>query len=114
MNSLFAQLRNPALPEIIGGAPGANAGGTALGLLISNLVGGLLVAGFLLALVFLLTGGISWITSGGDKAALEKARNQITHAVIGIIIVAAAWAMATLAGGFLGLDIQHLTLPPIK
>ena len=51
-----------------------------IGQLISALVGLLLIISALLAFFFLILGGIQWITSGGDKAGMEAARNKITHA----------------------------------
>jgi len=67
-----------------------------LGQLISALVGTLLIIAALLAFFFLILGGIQWITSGGDKAGMEAARNKITHAIVGLIIVGAAWAIMIL------------------
>jgi hypothetical protein len=113
---LLAQLHNPVLPALIGGSKsGASveAGGTALGRLISSLVGALFIAGFLLAFFFVIQGGLQWITAGGDKTKLETARDQITSAMIGIIIVGAAYALTTIVGQFFGLDLSKLTFPSI-
>lgn len=111
MDRVLAQLHNPVIPSTIGsGGPG----GSALGKIISGLVGALFVAGFLLAFVFLLTGAISWIASGGDKAKLEKARDQIINALVGLVIVGAGWALGTLVASFFGLSLTSLTLPVIK
>lgn len=66
------------------------------------------------ALVFffiLVIGGIKWIVSGGDKAQTEGARNQITAALVGLVIVFAAWAILKLIQTFFGIDILQLTLP---
>lgn len=115
--AFLAQIRNPALPAAIGGAAGADAykqGGTALGLLISNVVGGLFIAGFLLSFVFFIMGGFTWITAGGDKTKLEKARDELTNAIIGLIVVAAAFALSSLVANFFGLQFTSLTLPAIQ
>ena len=76
-----------------------------LGQLISALVGTLLIVSALLAFFYLILGGIQWITSGGDKAGMEAARNKITHAIVGLIIVGAAWAIMILVQNFLGVTI---------
>ena len=76
-----------------------------IGALISALVGALLILAALLAFLYLVLGGISWITSGGDKASMETARNKITHAIVGLIIVGAAWAIMVLVQSFLGVTI---------
>lgn len=39
------------------------------------------------ALVYLLLGAFSWITSGGDKDKVEKARDKIQAALIGVILI---------------------------
>jgi len=81
-----------------------------VGMLISSLVGVLLIIAALLAFFFLILGGIQWITSGGDKAGMEAARNKITHAIVGLIIVGAAWAIMILIQNFLGVTIIGGTL----
>lgn len=81
-----------------------------VGVLISALVGTLLILAALLAFFFLILGGIQWITSGGDKAGMEAARNKITHAIVGLIIVGAAWAIMLLVQNFLGVSIIGGTL----
>lgn len=78
---------------------------TNVGQLISALVGTLLIISALLAFFFLILGGIQWITSGGDKAGMEAARNKITHAIVGLIIVGAAWAIMLLVQNFLGINV---------
>jgi hypothetical protein len=109
---ILAQIRNPVLPAGLGG-PGSdvNQGGSNLGKLISNLIGALFIAGFLLAFMLLIIGGIQWITAGGDKQALEKARTGITNAIMGLVIVAATYALMTLVGRFFGIEITNLTIP---
>ncbi len=76
-----------------------------IGSLISAAVGVLLILSALLAFFYLILGGIQWITSGGDKAAMEAARNKITHAIVGLIVVGAAWAIMMLVQNFLGVSI---------
>jgi hypothetical protein len=78
---------------------------TDIGQLISALVGTVLIVAALLAFLYLILGGIKWITSGGDKAGMEEARNKITHAIVGLIIVGAAWSIMTLVQNFLGVQI---------
>src|SRR3989344_3087423 len=76
-----------------------------IGKLIQAAVGTLLILAALLAFFYLILGGIQWITSGGDKTGMEAARNKITHAIVGLIIVGAAWAIMILVQNFLGITI---------
>lgn len=113
--SLLAQLRNPVLPPSIGGAKGATekTGGAALGSIIGGIVGMLFIAGFLLAFLTLLLGALNWITAGGDKTKLESARNQITNAIVGVIIVGAAYAITSLLANFFGFKLESLPIPTV-
>lgn len=44
-----------------------------------------------LSFVFLLLGGISWITAGGNKEGLEKAQKRVTYSIVGLIITLLAF-----------------------
>ena len=69
----------------------------------------------LAAFAYLIWGGIQWITSGGDKSQYEAARNRITYALVGLAIVAAAWAIFKLAVTFLGFgDITKINVPSVN
>lgn len=111
-SKLLTQLRNPVLPAPLGGTTVAE-GGTALGGLIGALVGGMFIFGFILALFFIMTGAFHWITSGGDKTNLEQARNKIIHSIVGLMVLAAAWAIMVLLGQFFGIDFPEIKIPSI-
>jgi len=71
--------------------------------LVSNLINLILIIAFVVFLFLLLTGGVQWITSGGDKESIAKARGKITSALVGVIIVLSAWAILNLVKYFFGL-----------
>ncbi len=75
---------------------------TNFGGLLNGALSFVLIIGALLVLFYLILGGIEWITSGGDKGKTEGARNKITAAIIGLIVLAASWAILTLVLNFLG------------
>lgn len=75
---------------------------TDFGKLINGVLSFVMVVAALLVFLYLIWGGIEWITSGGDKGKTETARNKITSAVIGLVVVAASYAILTLALNFLG------------
>ncbi len=72
--------------------------------MITNLVNIAFVIAIVLVFFYLIWGGIEWITSGGEKGKTESARNKITAAVIGLIILAAAYAILTLTLQLLGYE----------
>jgi hypothetical protein len=73
-----------------------------IGSLIQFVLRAVLAIGALLVFGYLVMGGIEYITSGGEKGKTEAARNKITAAVVGLIILAASWAILNLALNFLG------------
>src|SRR3990167_5401395 len=79
--------------------------------LISALIILVLIIAALVFLFMLILGGIRYITSGGDKAQTESARGQITAALIGLVIVFAAWAVINLVNLFFGVNIMELNVP---
>ncbi len=81
-----------------------------VGDLINSVLTFVVAIAALLVFLYLIWGGIDWITSGGDKGKTEAARNKITAAVVGLIILAAAYAILTIALGFLagGSDLNGL------
>lgn len=81
--------------------------------IISTLIKLTLVVAAVVFFFILVVGGIQWITSGGDKAQTEAARNRITAALVGLVIVFAAWAIIALINTFFHIDIFSLTLPSV-
>ncbi len=75
---------------------------TSFGGMMNGLISFVMVIAAVLVFFYLIWGGIEWITSGGDKGKTESARNKITSAVIGLIVIAASYAILTLALNFLG------------
>ena len=72
--------------------------------LFSSLLNVVMLIAALLVFAFLIMGGIEWITSGGDKGKAESARNKLTAAVIGLVVIAASYAILTLILQFLGFN----------
>jgi len=84
-----------------------------LGTLIGNFIGVAIIVAALMTLIYLIWGGFEWISSGGDKAGLEKARSRITNAFIGLVLVILAWAIISLAGKFLGFPFPNFSIPSL-
>src|SRR3990167_4723851 len=60
-------------------------------------------AGVLL-LIYLLWGALDWLMSGGEKEKLQKARDKMIHAVLGILILVAVLTLFTvITGNILGI-----------
>lgn len=78
------------------------------GNLLSGLMGGVMVIAAIMVLLYLIWGGIEWITSGGDKGKVETARNKITTAVTGIIVLAATTAIFMIVQQLLGICVLSI------
>jgi amino acid transporter len=72
----------------------------------------LLILAIILALIYLVYGGIKWITSGGDKAKVDAARSHITAAVIGLVLALMAYLVLNLILYiFTGQAVRTFTIP---
>ena len=111
MEKLLAQDTINLRPQ--GGAVGT-LGGLEVPGIISGLIRFTVVVAAIVFFFILVVGGIRWIASGGDKAQTEAARNQITAALVGLVIVFAAWAIVALINTFFGIDIFSLALPKVE
>lgn len=113
----YLSLVTPALAQTITVPRPVNVPAVEIGNIISAVVGILLLVAAVMAFLYLILGGIQWITSGGDKSGMEAARNKITAAIVGLIIVAAAWAVMLLVGQFVGVNLlsgSGLRIPTIQ
>src|SRR5690606_11043134 len=80
--------------------------------LITSVIGFLTIVAGLAFLLYFLMGGISWLTAGGERDRVEKAKNQMTSAVIGLIVVIASITIASIVGQVLGIDILFINQNP--
>ncbi len=79
--------------------------------IISAVIILILVVAALVFFFMLVWGGVRYILSGGDKSQTEAARSQITAALIGLVIVFAAWAIINLVSLFFGINLLSLNIP---
>jgi len=102
-----------AATSTIGVAQPAGIKITDIGKLISSLISVVFIIAGILTFVFLVMGGIEWLTSGGDNTKTEQARNRITAALVGLAIIAASWALMQLISYFFGIDVfgGNITIP---
>lgn len=70
----------------------------------------------IIALGYLIWGGIKWIISQGDKQGVEDARNHIIAAIIGLVLVFFSYLVINLVLGFFtnGATLNNLQLPHLQ
>jgi hypothetical protein len=88
--------------------------GANIGTTVQNVVTFIIVLAVIIALLYLLYGGIKWVTSGGDKEKVESARNHITAAIVGLIIVFLAIFVISIVLALFGLSLTNLAFPVIN
>lgn len=106
---LLAQIKNPVVPKL-SPPDAANQFSGLLKLIISSLF----AIGGLVFMIWFIFGAIRWITSGGDKQKLEEARQTLTNAVVGLVILFSLFAILKLIEGVFGIQIFVIDLGKIK
>jgi len=81
--------------------------------IVTTVINILLAGSGIAAFLFLLWGGFQWITSGGDKEALEKARRKVTNALVGLALVFGTYAILFMLSGLFGINVIRLPLQRI-
>jgi hypothetical protein len=103
----------PGAPDLSIGKP-ENVAITNIGTLIQGMVQGAIVISAILVFAYLIWGGVQWITSGGDKGKTQEARDRITAALVGLAVVASAWAVMLIISYFFGINILDGNITPPK
>lgn len=102
------QISVPGFPNQLNG-PGYTGISGGLEYIINNfipfLVSLLIFLVIVLSLVFLIIGGIMWITSGGNKEGLAKAKSAVTYALVGLVLGLGSFIILRILGDFFGFDL---------
>lgn len=69
---------------------------------LSSVIGVMTIVAIIWFVFLFISGAISYMTSGGDKAAIESAQKRIINSVIGLVIVIIAIYIIKLVGYLLG------------
>lgn len=80
---------------------------TSTELVFSQIIGFITLLGGLIFIVMFLNGAFKWISGGEDAAKIQKARDLMVQAVIGLIVMVAGYAIIGLVGAIVGLDILN-------
>lgn len=106
---LLATLAFAAPGDIVINPP--HSGYDDLGKFITAVINLVFIVGAVSVLIMLVWGAVQWIFSGGEKEAVSHARNRIIHALVGLAILAVAFALAVFFGRFVGINLFQLTPP---
>ncbi len=95
LNTIATKALAADLPAIVP----KNSTSTDVESLFSNLVTILSVIAGILAFIYLVYSGILYLTAAGNPDAAKKGQQGLINAVIGIIIIVAAWAILNSVSG---------------
>lgn len=76
---------------------------------LTRIFSAVLAISALLVLIYLVWGAVGWITSSGDPANVKKARDRMTQAIIGLLVLAASTAIFMLVQSALGIEVLNIT-----
>lgn len=68
------------------------------------------LSGVALFLMFIV-GGFQFLTSGGNPKQLEQAKNTLTYAIIGVVVIVSAYLILRLVQEFTGVDVTKFNVP---
>lgn len=72
---------------------------------LSNIIGLITTLGALFFIFYFLLGAFNWLNSGGDSGKVQKARDMMVQATIGLVVLVASYAVVGLIGTIVGLNI---------
>lgn len=84
---------DPNIPEAVKVANGCTQSADTLAPTIQGILNGVIGVAGLVAVIFIIIGGINYMTSAGDSSKLKKAKDTILYATIGLIICALSFAI---------------------
>lgn len=61
--------------------------------------------------VMFVIGGFKFLLSGGDQKQLEQAKNTITYAIIGLVVIVVAYLILRTITAFTGVDVTKFVIP---
>lgn len=76
-------------------------------IIFSTLLGFLTIVGGLAFLIYFIIGALNWVMAGGDQKKVDTAKSYMTNGAIGMIIIVASYAIISIVGKVLGLDILN-------
>lgn len=103
---LIAQTREFKGNEVIDGVP------TIKGFeaIFENIISVVLSLGAIALFIMLISAGFKFLTSGGDPKAAEGAKNTITTAIAGIVLLVLSYLFLVFIKEFTGIDVTKFKI----
>jgi hypothetical protein len=98
VEKIFGTVKPPAPVAAIPGSTGA----AQLGSFLTTTIQIIYIVAAIAFLFMVVLGAFQWIISGGDKEKVSSAQKRITHAIIGIILLALTFVFVRIIGQVTG------------
>ena len=85
------------IPDEVKAASGCNESAGTLPDVIVNILNVVIGVSSFVAVIFIVIGGVQYMTSAGDSSKTQKAKNTILYALIGLAVCALAFAIVNFA-----------------
>lgn len=79
--------------------------GVIVSMVLSNILAIIFIIAAIVVIFMIIWGAFEWITSGGDKEAVGKARKRITTSLLGLVFLALAYLIAYNVGQLINIDL---------
>lgn len=73
--------------------------------ILKNSLTVIIILAIILALAYLIWGGIQWTMSGGDKNKVHAAQSKIMYAIIGLVVIFLSFFIIITIGKLFGINI---------
>ncbi len=114
----FAEPLGTGLCPDSGKGPGFDLPGCktfSIGATVGSLIGVAFFVSLIIALGYLIMGGIKWIMSGGEKEGTQKAKDTVTSALIGLAVVISAFILINILLQVLtGTTLNKINIPQLQ
>lgn len=83
---------------------------TGLEAIFGNAVKAVIALAGIVLFIMLITGGVKYITSGGDPKAAEGAKNTITYAIGGLLLILLSYVILVILGTITGTNLTNFII----
>lgn len=78
--------------------------------IFQNLVSALIALGGIILFIMLIVGGVKYITSGGDPKATQGAKNTITYAIGGLVLILISYLILVVIKAITGANVTQFKI----
>src|SRR3989344_2043928 len=76
-----------------------------IGSLLGQVFAFVLITASILLFLYLILGGVQWMTGGGDKVATQAAKDRLTAALVGILIILSVYGVMKIVEAAFGINV---------